>query len=76
MTATFPKPRTAPHRLRCHSRHSRQPSTASPNLRYLILPAFIAVVLLIVGLGIAIATASTEMFQVYTHWLHSLSRSM
>ena len=74
MAAMETPPRTAPHRLRWLSRHSWHPSPESRGLRYLILPAFVAVILLIVGLGIAVGTAATEMFQVYTHWLQSLAR--
>lgn len=66
-------PKTAPQRLRWLSRHSWQAAAEARDLRYLILPAFVAVVLLIVGLGIAFGTAAVEMFQVYTQWLRSLS---
>jgi len=76
MTAPYPKPRTAPERLRWLSRHSWHPSPETRGLRYLILPAFVAIVLLIVGLGIAVATAATEMFQLYSNWLQSLSRPL
>jgi len=74
MTSSYTKPRTAPQRLRWLSRHSWHPSPESRGLRYLILPAFVAVILLIVGLGIAVGTAATEMLQVYTHWLESFAR--
>jgi len=74
MAAIQIPPRTAPQRLRWLSRHSWHPSPESRGLRYLILPALVAVILLIVGIGIAVATAATEMFQVYAHWLQSLAR--
>jgi hypothetical protein len=67
-------PRTAPERLHWLSLHSWHPSQESRGLRYLILPALLAVILLIIGLGIVIATAATEMFQLYSNWLQSLSR--
>ena len=76
MTATYPKPRTAPARAHWLSRHSWHPSPESHGLRYLILPAFVAIVLLIIGLGIAFGTAATEMFQLYSNWLQSLSRPL
>jgi hypothetical protein len=74
MVVTHLEPRTAPQRARWLSRHSWHPSPESRGLRYLILPAFLAVILLIIGLGIAVGTAATEMFQLYTHWLQSLAR--
>jgi len=74
MAATESESRTVPQRLRWLSRHSWHASTESRGLRYLILHAFLAVVLLVIGLGIAVGTAATEMFQVYTHWLQSLAR--
>jgi hypothetical protein len=74
MAAIESKPRTAPQRLRWLSAHSWHPSPESRGLRYVILPAFLAVVLLIVGIGIAVGTAATEMFQAYAHWLGSLAR--
>ena len=74
MAATYPKPRTAPHRIRWLSLHSWHPAPESRGLRYLILPAFVAIVLLIIGLGIAVAATATEMFQLYAQWLQSLAR--
>jgi hypothetical protein len=74
MAAPYQKPQTVPQRARWLSRHSWHPSPESRGLRYLILPAFVAVVLLIVCVGIAVGTAATEMFQLYTHWLQSLAR--
>jgi hypothetical protein len=74
MAGLHPPPRTSPARARWLSRHSWRPSPESRGLRYLILPAFLAVILLIVSLGIAVGAAATEMFQLYSNWLQSLSR--
>lgn len=76
MAAAYFKPQPGPHRLRWLSRHSWHPSPESRGLRYLLLPAFLAVVLLIICLGIAVGAAATEMFQLYSNWLQTLARPM
>ena len=41
--------------------------------RYLIAPALLAILLLIVVLAIAIGSAAAEMFAIYGSWLKSLA---
>ena len=41
--------------------------------RYLIAPALLAVLLLVVVLAIAVGSAAAEMFVVYSSWLKSLA---
>jgi hypothetical protein len=66
-------PRGTAARLNWIGRYDLHEAPTVHGPRYLIGFAFLAIVLLIVLLGIAIGTAAAEMFQMYTQWLKSLA---
>jgi hypothetical protein len=66
-------PTTPPERLRWITRYSPPYRSELHGPRYLIAPALLAVLLLIVVLAIAIGGAAVEMFGLYSNWLQSLA---
>ena len=69
---SFP-PKTPAGRLHWITRYSPPYRREVHGPRYLILLAFVAVLLLIVFLGIAIGSAAAEFFTLYSSWLRSLA---
>ncbi len=68
------KPPTTPHeRLQWITRYSPLYRRELHGPRYLLAPALLAVLLLIVVLAIAIGSAAAEMFAIYSSWLRSLA---
>ena len=73
MKAVSAPPTTARERLQWITRYSLPYKRELRGPRYLIAPALLAVLLLIVVLAIAIGSAAAEMFAVYSGWLKSLA---
>ena len=66
-------PTTPRERLKWITGYSPRYSSELYGPRYLIAPALLAILLLIVVLAIAIGGAAVEMFAIYSNWLKSLA---
>jgi len=70
----LPIPPTTPReRLHWITRYSPRYRRELHGPRYLIAPALLAILLLIVVLALAVGSAAAEMFAVYSGWLKSLA---
>jgi hypothetical protein len=73
MKALLSPPTEPRDRLQWITRYSPAYHRELHGPRYLIAPALLAVLLLIVVLAISIGGAAVEMFTIYSNWLRSLA---
>ena len=73
MKPVLTPPTMARERLHWIARYSQPYRRELHGPRYLIAPALLAILLLVVILAIAVGSAAAEMFGLYAGWLKSLT---